>query len=277
MIRTAVLFAILLAVPSANAQNPALAPLADAGIDQKLSAQIPLDVQLRDEAGRPVVLGKYFHDKPVIFMLVYYECPMLCGLVLNGVFESVRTLKLTAGDDYHVIAVSFDSSETPELAAAKKDQLLSRFRMEDTEAGWHFLTGDENAIRTLAEAVGFRYTWDKQTLQWVHGSAIMVVTPDGKLSRYFFGVEYPPRDIRLALVEASQGKIGSLIDKALLYCFHYNPLTGRYGFAIMTAIRIAGIATIAVLGTFVAVALRRERAQRKAQADAISTIPGRIR
>jgi protein SCO1/2 len=264
MNRVVFVLCVVLSARQAWAQNPALAPLADVGIEQRISAKLPLDVQLRDETGQAVFLKEYFGEKPVIFTLVYYECPMLCGLVLNGLFESLRTLRFSAGKDYEVVAVSFVPGETPALAAAKKEQLLKRYGLLESAAGWHFLTADAPAIRSLAEAAGFRYTWDERTVQWVHGSAIMIVTPDGRLSRYFFGVEYPPRDVRLALVEASEGRIGNIIDKALLYCFHYDPLTGQYGFAIMSAIRIAGVATVITLGIFITMMLRRERLQRSA-------------
>ena len=255
--KRALLMLLMLAVSSAYAQNPPAGALANVGMDQRLSERVPLEISLRDETGRSVLLGDFFGKKPVILLLVYYQCPMLCGIVLNGVMSSARTLDFVPGKDFEVVAVSFDPSEKPPLAFAKKQYLLEQHALTKTAAGWHFLTGDAAAIRALTDAVGFRYSWDEQTQQWAHPSGLMVVTPQGRLSRYLFGVEYAPRDVRLALVEAGEGKIGSIMDRAWLYCYHYDPLTGRYGFAIMTVVRIAGIATVLLLGLAIAKMLRR--------------------
>lgn len=223
--------------------------LGNVSIDQKLGSQIPLELPFRDEAGNPVKLGEYFKPgRPVIVNLVYYECPMLCTEVLNGLTSTLGVLKLDIGKDYEVVTVSFDSREKPELAAAKKKAYLRRLGKPGAEQGWHFLTGDQASIDALTDAVGFKYQWDDKLQQFAHATAIMVATPEGKLSHYFFGVEYPPKDVRLGLVEASQRKIGSPVDAVLLYCYHYNPNTGKYGAVITNILKLAGIVTVVILG-----------------------------
>jgi protein SCO1/2 len=222
--------------------------LKDIGIDQRLDAPLPLDVPLRDEAGRAVRLGDYFGKRPVVFALVYYNCPMLCTQVLNGLVGALNTLSLDAGRDFDVVAVSFDPRDKPSDAAAKKDAYLTRYKRPNAADGWHFLTGDAAAIERVARAAGFRYKWDEARGQFAHASAIMVATPEGRLARYFYGIEYAPRDLRLGLVEASAGRIGTPVDQVLLYCFHYDPTTGKYGAAVMRMIRIGGLATLAALG-----------------------------
>lgn len=242
----------------------------EVGFEQKLETQLPLDLKFRDETGREVALREYFGKRPVVLALVYYECPMLCNMILNGVASSLRVVNLDAGTDFDVVAVSFDPRETPELAAAKKEQYVEEYGRPGTASGWHFLTGDEEAIRRLTQAVGFKYFWDQESQQFAHASGVMVATPQGKLSRYFYGIEYAPRDMRLGLVEASAGRIGSPVDAILLYCFHYDPVTGKYGLVIMNVMRLAGIATVVLLAGFIVVMLRRERKAR-VRAEAIGS------
>lgn len=222
--------------------------LKNIGIDQRLNNQLPLDATFRDEAGKAVKLGDYFgKGRPVIISLVYYKCPMLCNQVLNGLVGGVRGQQFLVGKDFDVVTVSFDPRETPEDAAEKKKITLGDLRRADdpiTASGWHFLTGDKAQIDAVADAVGFRYAFDESTNQFAHASGVMVATPAGKLSRYFYGIEYAPRDLKLALVESSEGRIGSAVDKIILYCYHYDPTTGKYGFAIMSAMRVGGIVTV---------------------------------
>jgi len=233
--------------------------LREVGIDQKLSAPLPLALSFQDETGRTIQLRQYFGEKPVILAFVYYECPMLCTQVLNGLLESLETLSFDVGKEFNVVTVSFDPGETPKLAAEKKASYLKQYERAGAEQGWHFLTGDSAAIRQLTSTVGFRYKYDSVTDQFAHASGIMVITPQGKIARYFYGIEYPARDLRLALVEASENKIGSLVDQVLLYCFHYDPAIGKYGLVIMNVLRLAGVATVIALGTFMIVMFRRDR------------------
>ncbi len=228
------------------------------GLDQKLDAQVPLDATFRDETGAGVRLGDYFDTKPVILVLAYYECPNLCTLVLNATLASVQDLKLDAGRDFEIVVVSFDPRETSALAAQKKETYTRRYGRPAGDEGWHFLTGDPPAIAQLAKSVGFRFAFDPKTNQFAHPSAIMVLTPEGTISRYFAGIEYPPAELRLALVAASDRRIGSLTDQIFLLCFHYNPLTGKYGLAIMRVIRVAGFATVAALAIYMGVMFRRD-------------------
>lgn len=218
--------------------------LKQVGIEQRLNNQIPLDLTFRDESGRAVRLGDYFgHGKPVLLMLVYYECPMLCNQVLNGVVGTLGAVTFTPGQEFEVVTVSFDPREGPELAAKKKEAYLKRYRRENAGLGWHFLTGDKASIDALAESVGFRYVWDEQSKQFAHASAVMVATPQGRLSHYFYGIDYSPKDLRLALVEASEGRIGSPVDALILYCYHYDPATGRFA-PVMAVLRAAGVLTV---------------------------------
>lgn len=250
----------LLAMGAAFAQpgtfgKPAI--LRNAGLEQKMGARVPLDIPFTDESGRPVTLRTYT-GKPVILALVYYQCPSLCNMILNGVLKSVKGLKLTAGNEYDVVAVSFDPRETPEMAAAKRETYLEEYKRPGAERGWHFLTGNEASSKALAASVGFRYSFDTMTNQYVHPSAIMILTGDGRVARYFYGIEYQARDVRLGLVEASEGRIGSPVDQVLLYCFHYDPSSGKYGLVIMNVLRIAALATLAALATFMIVMFRRD-------------------
>lgn len=229
------------------------------GFDQKLDAQVPLNLAFRDESGRPVQLKDYFGEKPVVLSLVYYDCPMLCTMVLNGQTKALRALKLDPNSEFTLVTVSFDPKETPQLAAEKKKVYIRQYNRAGAEQGWHFLTGDEESIRRLTDAVGFRYLYDPETKQFAHASGIIVLTPDGKVSRYFYGIEYSARDLRLGLIEASAGRIGTLADQVLLLCYHYDPATGKYGAVILGVIRVLGTATVVILVGFMLVMLRRER------------------
>lgn len=252
----AVLIAVCLIAPVASAGPMAPDVVTDnsqllqkAGIDQKLNAQVPLDLTFRDSTGKTVKLGDYFKSgKPVAFSLVYYGCTMLCPMTLDGITKSLKELQLTAGKDYNVVIVSFNPAEGPKMAAAKKLEYTAEYNRPGSEDGWHFLTGDEENIKKLASAVGFRYFYDTRTKQFGHVSAIMILTPEGKISKYFYGLEYAPEDLRLGLVEASRGKIGSLADAILLLCCKYDPNTGKYGFMVTRMLSIGGIVTILGLG-----------------------------
>lgn len=228
--------------------------LKQVGIDQKLNEQLPLDLVFNNEQGERVRLGDYFGKKPVVLALVYYQCPMLCNQVLNGMVTSFKVLNFKAGEEFDVVTVSFDPLETPTMARAKKKtyvDYLPEAKRAPASEGWHFLTGDQENIRRLSDAIGFRYYFDAATDQFAHGSAIYVATPQGKLARYFYGIEYSPKDLRLGLVEASENKIGSPVDQLLLYCYHYDPATGKYGAVIMNMVRLGGIATlIAMVGLY---------------------------
>jgi protein SCO1 len=234
-------------------------PLREIGFEQRLDEPLPLETVFRDEEGRTVPVGQYFGSKPVILSFVYYDCPMLCTLVINAMTATLRTMSLEAGRDFEVVLVSFDPRETPALASKKKAEYLARYDRAGTAGGWHFLTGDEPSIQRLTGAAGFRYTWDEDTKQFAHPAGIIVATPDGRPARYLFGIEYGARDVRLALVEASEGKVGTPVDAFLLYCYHYDPMTGRYGLLIMRMLRVAGLATVLALGGFIVVMIRREK------------------
>jgi protein SCO1/2 len=226
--------------------------------DQKLDARLPLDTRFRDENGRDVALGEYFGRKPVVLAFVYYECPMLCNQILNGLVSGLGVLDQSVGQEFDVVAISFDARETPVMAAAKKAVYLDAYKRPGAEQGWHFLTGDEASIRRVTDAAGFQFSWDEATQQFAHASGVVVVTPDGRLARYLFGIEYPPRDLKFALMESSEGRIGSVVDQVLLYCYHYEPATGSYSLVAMNAVRLGGAVTVAVLLGFVMLSLRRE-------------------
>jgi len=228
-------------------------------IEQRLGQQLPLEATFRDEEGRTVRLGDYFGRRPVIVVFNYYACPMLCSQVLNGLTGALAAMKFTAGQEFEVVAISIDARETAQLAADAKAKYLHRYGRPGAENGWHFLTGDPASIAAAADAAGFRYVWDERTQQFAHGSGIMVATPDGKLAQYFYGIEFSPRDLRLAVVESSQGKVGTLVDAVLLYCYHYDPAAGKYGAVIMNVLRLGALATIFTLGGFMLVWFRRER------------------
>jgi protein SCO1 len=244
-------------VRTATTSSTAAPILKDIRIEQHLGGQLPLDAKFEDEAGQTVKLGDYFNkQRPAVLALVYYNCPMLCNQVLAGLIGSVREVGLEPGRDFDVVVVSFDPREGPPDAQKKKQLVLGDYRKPATAAGWHFLTGDKTEIDAVADAVGFRYAFDAQTNQFAHASGIMVATPQGKLSHYFYGIEYPPKDLRLGLVEASAGKIGSPVDQLLLYCYHYDPETGRYGPTIMNILRLAGVLTVFALVALILI-LRR--------------------
>ena len=243
--------------PPANQRPPGLA---NVGIEQHLSEQIPQNLTFRDESGKTVRLGDYFGKRPMILNLVYYNCPMLCGEVLSGLTSTLRVLRFDLGREFEVITVSFDPRETPQIAAEKKKQYLERYGRKGAEQGWHFLTGQQDAIATLTKSAGFQYEYDAKTDQFAHTTAIMVLTPKGKIAQYYYGVEYAPKDLRLGLIEASQNKIGNLVDQVLLYCYHYDPATGKYGAVIMRVVRLAGLATILLLGAFIAIMFRLDAA-----------------
>lgn len=263
----AALAAALLAHPAPAAaqftdptQNIGVKPelLQQVGIDQKLNNQVPLDLTFRDEHGATVELAQLFAGKPVVLTLVYYNCPMLCTQVLNALDRSLETLPLEIGKDFNVITVSIDPTDYPALADAKHAVYAGMYRRPGAQYGWHFLTGQEPQIKQLADAVGFRYAFDPDSHQYAHASGIMVLTPDGKVSKYFYGVTYPSRDLRLGLVEASQEKIGTLADQVFLFCYHYDPHTGKYGLLISRAVQLGGVATVLIGGIFLIFLFRGE-------------------
>ncbi len=256
--------------PSIAVPPPAM--LKNIQINQKLGAQIPLDLKFRDENGHEVRLGQYFGARPVVLSLVYYQCPMLCGEVLSGMSSAFNVLKFDMGKDYQVVTVSFNPREGPELARAKKAQYVKLYNRPGADAGWHFLTGSPESINALAKAVGFQYQWDERTQQYVHAAAIMVATPHGKLAQYLYGVEYAPRDLRLALVESSKEKLGSVVDAILLYCYRYDPRTGKYGAVISRILQVAGLLTIVILAGGFAAA-DQAGAQERARPSARSGVP----
>ncbi|MSV30052.1 MAG: SCO family protein [Bryobacterales bacterium] len=248
---TAVLFAQgRPAIPSRASSNTLPAPLREVGIDQHLDTQLPLDLVFKDEAGRSVRLGDYFGTRPVILAPVYYECSMLCSQVLSGLASALKAVTFDPGKDFEVVAFSFDPSEGPSQAAGKKDSSTKRYKRAGTEKGWHFLTGDEASIKAITSALGFRYKYDESTRQFAHASAVITVTPQGRVARYFYGVDYAPRDLRFGLIEASQNRIGTVVDQAMLFCFHYDPTTGKYTTAAIALLRIAGVTTLLALAGF---------------------------
>lgn len=236
--------------------------LKDIGIDQRLGAQLPMDALFRDENGQTVPLGHYFGKRPVVLALVYYECPMLCTQILNGLVRAAKVLSFKPGQDYDVVAISFDARETPKQALLKKTIYVKEYGHEETSAGWHFLTGDDASIKWVTETVGFRYKWDVHIAQFAHASAIYLLTPDGKLSKYFYGIDYSPKDMRLGLVEASQNRIGTAVDQILLFCYHFDPTTAKYTPVALGMLRVAGAATVLTLGGFIFIMLRRDSRQK---------------
>lgn len=253
----------LLAGPAAAAGSSDARPraLREIGFDQRLGETLPRDLAFRDEAGHEVRLSDYLAaGKPVVLSLNYYACPMLCTVTLNGLAGAMKAITMDAGREFQVLTVSFDASETPALAAEKKKQYVERYGRATAAAGWHFLTGEQASIDALTKAVGFRYVWDAETRQWAHPAGIVVLTPDGRIARYLYGIEYAPRDLRLALVEAAGGRIGNVVDQAILFCYRYDPVTGRYGAAIMRVVRTGGVVTVLALAAFIVIMLRRERA-----------------
>ncbi len=242
--------------------NPAsLAPeqLKDVGFDQKLDSQLPLDLAFRDETGRNVRLREFFGSKPVLLAPVYYECPMLCSQTLQGMVGSLKAVSFNAGAEFEVVVVSFDPTETPAQAAKRKDLYARRYGRAGAEKGFHFLTGEEATVKQLMAAMGFRYTYDVKTKQYAHAAGILVATPEGRISRVLYGIEPAPRDLRLGIIEAAAGKIATPADQVLLYCFHYDPATGKYSVVVMNVLRLAAAATVLALGALLLLFIRRER------------------
>jgi protein SCO1/2 len=233
--------------PPANTRPPRLE---NVGIEQHLDAQVPPDLVFFDDAGKTVRLGDYFGRKPLILNLVYYNCTMLCGEALAGLASAMRLVKFDVGNEFDVVTVSFDPRETPEMGAAKKKDYVTRYGRANAAVGWHFLTGHPASINALTKVVGFQYQYDPKSNQYAHATAIMVLTPQGRISRYFYGVDFPPKDLRMGLVEAAQGKIGNAVDAVLLYCYHYNPETGKYGAVVANILRLAAAVTILIMGIF---------------------------
>ena len=243
--------------PPTNVRPP---NLQNVGIEQHLDAQVPADLAFVDDTGRSVKLGDYFGHKPLILNLVYYNCPMLCGEALAGLTGSMRLVKFDVGNEYEVVTVSFNPNETPAIAAEKKKDYLKRYGRPNAAAGWHFLTGPADSINALTKAVGFQYQYDAKLNQYAHATAIMVLTPQGHISRYFYGVDFPPKDLRMGLVEASQGKIGNAVDQILLYCYHYDPATGKYGAIVNNILKLGAGLTILLLGGLLLILFRLEKA-----------------
>jgi protein SCO1/2 len=233
--------------------------LKNVGIDQKIGQQLPLDLTFKNEVGRDVRLGEFFTGRPVVLALAYYDCPMLCTQVLNGMTGALKTLSFDAGKDFEVVVVSIDPKDNFRLAANKKASYIEHYGRPATAAGWHFLTGAESSIKPLADALGFRYAYDANIKQYAHGAAIYVATPKGVVSRYLMGIDFAPRDLRLALVEASNNVLGSVVDQVLLLCYHYDPATGKYGAATINAVRVGFVATVTGFLAFLFVSLRGER------------------
>jgi protein SCO1/2 len=247
--------------PPTNVRPPSLQ---NVGIEQHLNAQVPPDLAFVDDSGRAVKLGDYFGAKPLILNLVYYNCTMLCGEALAGLSGSMKMVKFDVGNEFDVITVSFNPNETPAIAAAKKQEYLKRYGRPGAAAGWHFLTGSAESINALTKAVGFQYQYDAKINQYAHATAIMVLTPQGRISRYFYGVDYPPKDLRMGLVEASQGKIGNAVDAVLLYCYHYDPATGKYGAIVNNVLQLGAGLTVVLLAAMLFIVLRLDRnAQRR--------------
>lgn len=248
--------------PSSTEPNGLPSALQTVGIDQKLGDQLPLDTEFKDENGNMVKLGTYFSKgRPVILALVYYECPMLCNQVLNGLTGSLKGMSFDAGKDYEVVAISFDARENnkPDLAKNKKANYVERYGRTGSEDGWHFLTGSQDSIDMVTKAAGFNYKWDERSNQFAHAGGIMVVTPEGKMSRYLYGIDYPPKDLKFSIMDASASKVGSPTDRLLLYCYHYDPATGKYGLAVLNVMRLGGIVTLLCMGAMAFVFWRRNK------------------
>ncbi len=271
MTRVALRALLLLALSAVTTQADEGAlpsSLQKVGFDQHLGEQVPLEVAFKDEAGRTVTLGDYFnHGRPVILVLAYFRCPQLCSEILNGLTRARLEMNLDLGSEFEVVTVSFDSRETPDMAAAKKKSYVERYARPGAGVGWHFLTGNDESIARLTKAVGFRYSYDAKHDQFAHASGIMVLTPGGTLARYFYDVHFAPRDLRLGLVEASSGRVGSPVDQILLYCFHYDPTDGKYGVTIMNVVRLGGVLTVLGIALMVFLLRRGERRRAKALAS----------
>ena len=240
----------------------------DVGIEQKLGTRLPLETTFRDQTGASVSLQDNLSDKPAVLVFSYFDCPMLCPLVLEGLVRSLKPLPFNAGSDFDVFVISIDERDGPETARKKQREIVGRYGRDSSGVAWHFLTGEKSAIEEVTQSAGFTYAWDEASKQYVHASGIFILTPRGEIARVLYGIDYAPRDIRLALVEASAGTIGSAIDQVLLYCYHYNPLTGKYGFVIMGALRLAGLSTVLAMATYIITMLRRERRGSHKEAEA---------
>src|SRR5215213_5956826 len=251
---------------TSNGLPPALEK---AGIEQKLNEQVPFDAVFKDENGREVKLGEYFGKRPVILALVYFECPMLCNEVLNGLTGSLKSLSFDAGRDFDVIAISFDAreNEKPDLAKNKKESYMKRYGRPGTENGWHFLTGTQEQIDKVTNAVGFKYYWDEKSNQFAHAGGIMITTPEGRLSRYLYGIDYAPKDVKFAVMESAEHKIGNTAEQLMLYCYHYDPSTGKYGLSILKVIRLGGIVTLLGLSAMFFVFWRRSKAKNEIEVN----------
>jgi protein SCO1 len=275
------LLALLTATAAAQMNNGVMSPpantrpprLENVGIEQHLDAQVPPDLKFLDDTGKTVKLGDYFSRKPLILNLVYYNCTMLCGEALAGLASAMRLVKFDVGNEFDVVTVSFDPRETPEMAAAKKKDYVGRYGRANAAAGWHFLTGQPDSINALTKAVGFQYQYDPKSNQFAHATAIMVLTPQGRISRYFYGVDFPPKDLRMGLVEASQGKIGNAVDAVLLYCYHYDPETGKYGAMVANILRLAAAATILIMGIFLFILWRLDLSVTRKKTTTAATKP----
>jgi protein SCO1 len=239
--------------PPANVRPPYLE---NVGIEQKLDAQVPANLAFTDDSGRPVHLGDYFGKKPIVLNLVYYNCTMLCGETLAGLTGALKMVKFDIGNEFDVLTISFNPKETPQIAAQKKQDYLKRYGRPGAESGWHFLTGPPESINALTRAVGFQYQYDEKNDQYAHATAIMILTPQGRISRYFYGVDFPPKDLRMGLVEASANKIGNLTDQVLLYCYHYDPATGKYGAVVSNMLKLGGGLTILLLAGMLFILIR---------------------
>ncbi len=257
----------LAAEPAEPLEPPQAAFLKQVEFKQRLNNQVPVDLRFTDDRGENVTLIECMNGRPTIFVLAYYRCPMLCNQVLNGVARTVQGIDFQPGRDIEIVVVSFDPTDVAELAAAKKQAVVHAFDHDADGKGWHFLVGDAKSVAAVAESVGFQYQFDSITNQFAHASGIVVLTPRGRVSKYFYGIDYPTRDVRLGLVEASAGEIGSPVDELLLYCFHYDPLTGRYGLAIMRVIRAGGVLTVAGIACFIGVSIRREKRSRGSRVE----------
>jgi protein SCO1/2 len=249
----------LIAAPLRAQQSTMPAILREVSVAQRLNEQVPPGIVFRDENGNAVHLGDYFGKKPIVLSLVYFDCPALCTEVLNGELRTMKGISLDLGKDFDAVTVSFEPKDMPPLAKAKRDVYAGQYGRPGAREGWHFLTGEQQSIDALTQAVGFHYAYDSSARQYAHAATIMVLTPDGRIARYFYGIQYPARDFRLGLVEASQGKIGTLTDHALLYCYQYDPMTGKYGLVVMNVVRAGGLLTVLALGIFMLVMFRRER------------------
>jgi protein SCO1/2 len=259
------------AISQAEPNRALPAALKDIGFDQHLDQQVPAELEFVDDHGRPVRMGDYFQQGPIVLVPAYYRCPMLCNQVLNGLTHALRETPFTVGAELQVVIVSIDPAETPSLAAEKKKAYLRLYQKPESADGWHFLTGRPEAIRRLTDSIGFRYAWDERTGQFAHAAGIVILTPSGRIARYFYDVRYPGRDMRLGLVEASHNKIGSPIDQVLLFCFHYDPSAGRYGAAITNLVRVGGVLTVIGLASFIGF-LRRRESIRKVREPAASPL-----